>query len=279
MSSIYDWSVTPASNASSDTLITWAEGQAPSTVNNSARQVMGRIAEFIGDVGGSLSAGGTADGLTVTANSGFTAYANGLMLSFRATATNTGPATLSVNSVGAKSIRKRDVTGDLPLVAGDIKNTLIYTVQYSTALNGGSGAWLLVGSLPLSSDAVIVSTDAGAAGPTLTGFHNSASPAASDIPFKVIFRGKDSAANDEDYAEIYAQITDPTSASEDADFIFRNKVGGTMATFLSSAGSNLIAAAQGGGIFFRPNGVASVTGQAVLATTGELTVKTITITG
>lgn len=150
MPSIYDWSTTPANNASSDAAITWAEGQAPSTVNNSSRQVMGRVAEIVGDLGGALSAGGTADGLTVSAHSQFTVYANGLVLSFRATANNTGPATLSVNAIGAKSIRKRDVTGDVPLAAGDMRSGLIYTVQYSTLANGGVGGWLLAGVLPVN---------------------------------------------------------------------------------------------------------------------------------
>jgi hypothetical protein len=43
MSSIYDWSTSSASNANADGDINWAEGQAPSTVNNSARVMMQRI--------------------------------------------------------------------------------------------------------------------------------------------------------------------------------------------------------------------------------------------
>jgi hypothetical protein len=144
--SIYDWSTTPGSNSSADGAINWAEGQDPGTVNDSARQMMGRIAEFVGDINGSLSAGGTANGLTVTANSAFTTYANGRILAFKATADNTTAATLNVNGIGAKAIRKMDSTGDVDLAGGEIQDTGIYLVQYSTALNGGAGAWLLVNS-------------------------------------------------------------------------------------------------------------------------------------
>ena len=152
MASIYNWSKTAADNGSSDSgVCPWPEGMPRKQVNDSARGMMRRLAEYRDDLGGSLSAGGTADGLTVTANSAFTSYADGLILSFRATATNTGAATLNVNGLGAKAIRKMSAGGDAALVAGEIQDTGIYIVQYSTALNGAAGAWLLVNS-PLAGE-------------------------------------------------------------------------------------------------------------------------------
>lgn len=141
---IYQWSTTAASNGTADADVPWPEGMARRQVNNSARGLMGRVAEILGDMGGALSAGGTANGLTVTANSAFTTYENGRIVAFRATADNSGAATLSVNAIGAKAIRKMDSTGDVALAAGDIKNTGLYVAQYSAALNGAAGAWLLV---------------------------------------------------------------------------------------------------------------------------------------
>jgi hypothetical protein len=83
-------------------------------------------------------------------------------------------------------------------------------------------------------DLTITSTVADAGGgPVLTLYRNSASPAASDILGKVLFQGRDNAANTEDYAEIYTQITDTTGASEDASVLFRNKVAGMMTTQLT----------------------------------------------
>lgn len=141
---IYDWNVVAANNATADGDLTWAEGQAPSTVNNSARVMMQRGKQLLVDLGGSLSAGGTANALTLTAQSPFSALADGRIVSFRATAKNTGAATLNVNAIGAKAIMWPSELGPVALSGGEIQNTSIYTAQYSAALNGGAGAWLLL---------------------------------------------------------------------------------------------------------------------------------------
>jgi hypothetical protein len=44
MASIYDWSTTASTNGSADATINFAEGQTPSSVNDSARALMARIA-------------------------------------------------------------------------------------------------------------------------------------------------------------------------------------------------------------------------------------------
>lgn len=144
MSSIFDWSTTAADNASSDTGINWVEGQLPGTVNGSARAMMGRVAELLGDIGGALTAGGTANALTVTANSAFTAYENGLILALRIATDNTTAATLNVNGIGAKSIRKMLSTGESALTGAELQATGIYLLMYSTALNAAAGGWLLL---------------------------------------------------------------------------------------------------------------------------------------
>ena len=143
MSSVYDWSTTPATNASSDAAMTWAEGQAPSTVNNSARQLVARVAELLGDIDGSLTAGGTSSALTVTANSAFTTYANGRIIAIKASVDNAASATLNVNGLGAKSIRKFTPT-EAALAGAEMKNTGIYLLMYNTALNSAAGGWHLL---------------------------------------------------------------------------------------------------------------------------------------
>lgn len=142
--SIYDWSSTPDNNANADTDLTWALGQPPSTVNKSARMMMKRVKDLLVDIGGSLTASGTANALTVTANSGFSTYVNGRILAFRAASDNTGAATLNVNLIGAKAIRKMTPTGEADILAKEIKAGGIYIAQYQAALNGGAGAWLLL---------------------------------------------------------------------------------------------------------------------------------------
>lgn len=121
----------------------WAEGQAPGTVNNSARQLSALIAQAVADVGGTLTAGGTANALTVTANSDFTAYADGRIIAFKASADNSAAATLNVNAVGAKAIRKMTSAGEGALASGDIKNGYTYVVRYSSTANSAAGAWLV----------------------------------------------------------------------------------------------------------------------------------------
>lgn len=236
---IYDWSTTAASNASSDSGINWAEGQAPSSVNNSARQMMGRLAELLDDIGGTLTAGGTANALTITANSGFTTYATGHMLAFKAAADNTGATTLSVNAIGAKHIRKFTPSGESALEAGDIKNNGLFVVRYDAAANSAAGAWILQNPLTVAglSSLTLTSTDAGAGlGPSIILYRDSASPASSDIIGGLRFQGEDSAGNTEEYGRLSVVIADPTSASEDAFLLFQAALAGTLTSSVRITG-------------------------------------------
>jgi hypothetical protein len=144
MASIFDWSLVSADNANADSDLTWAEGQAPGTVNASARTMMARVAELLADMGGTITATGSANTILVTANSAFTAYADGRMVSFKAAEDNTGAATLNVNSIGAKSLRRASASGDAALVAGNIQAGCIYVAIYNTSLNSGAGGWALI---------------------------------------------------------------------------------------------------------------------------------------
>ena len=142
---VHSWSTTAASNANSDSAINYAEGQAPSSLNNSARAGMGRVVEYVKDTGEGLSAGGSANVLTATANEGFTVYANTINVRIKATATNTGAATLNLNALGAKSIRTTDGAGnDVAISAGMICAGGVYDLVYNTALNAAAGGWWLL---------------------------------------------------------------------------------------------------------------------------------------
>jgi microcystin-dependent protein len=144
MTNIYAWSTTAADNATADSSINWAEGMPPSDVNDSARVMMQRVKQFVTDIGGSLTTGGTANAITVTASSAFASYANGRVVVFVAGSTNTGSATLNVNSIGAKAVVKATGTGAEALGGYEIQSGGIYTVRYNTSLNGGAGAWMLI---------------------------------------------------------------------------------------------------------------------------------------
>lgn len=144
MSSIYSWSETADDNDDSDIAINWQENQLPDTVNNSARAMMGRVAEYIADQG-TQTVGGTANAMTLTANSAFAAYANGLRLTVKAASTNTTAVTINVNSLGNKAIRKvfRGAV-DVALGAGDIQQGGVYLLVYDEAANSAAGAWIVV---------------------------------------------------------------------------------------------------------------------------------------
>lgn len=97
------------------------------------------------------------------------------------------------------------------------------------ALGSNDGA-VLASANTFTADQTIKSSDAGAAaGPALTLYRDSASPAASDVAGAVKFDGEDSAGNQDTYVQLEAEIADPTSTSEDGLFAFLTKVAGTLA--------------------------------------------------
>lgn len=146
MSSIYSWSTIAGDNELSDTAIDWREGQSPSSVNNSARAMMGRVAELLGDIGGTVTSTNVGNAYAVTANSAFSALAGGLIVAFIASATNTGPATLAVNGLSSKSLRRLGPTGadDAPLYKGQIRSGQRYVCRYATAADTGTGGWVVL---------------------------------------------------------------------------------------------------------------------------------------
>lgn len=125
MTSIYDWSATPASNATVGS-INFAESQLPSTLNDSNRQAMADVAAWRDFLGGAKISSGT-DTITLTSGLSLSAYAQGQLFAFEAGGANTGAVTLNVDSVGAKAIVKYH---DVALIAGDIEAGGIYVVAY-----------------------------------------------------------------------------------------------------------------------------------------------------
>ena len=108
---IKSWSTTAASNVNALTGVGlgFDENQAPSLVNNAARELMAQVAAFVADAYQGkcdyYAAGGTANAITVTANPAATAYAAGQGYHILASNSNTGATTLNVNALGAKAIQ------------------------------------------------------------------------------------------------------------------------------------------------------------------------------
>ncbi len=141
--SIYKWSLTAGENDGCDSAINWRENQLPDTVNDSNRAMMMRIAEWRDDMTGGIVTTGTQPAYLLATKASFDNLSDGRWFNARVHATNNGPATLNVNGLGSKSIRKFGVVGDLPMAAGDLQLGGMYQFTYSSAAAAGAGGWVV----------------------------------------------------------------------------------------------------------------------------------------
>lgn len=131
------WSQTAASNANADSTINWAEGQAPSSVNDSARAMMAALAKYRDDNGSNLTTGGTSTAYTLTTNQGFvnTTLMNGQELSFQVHTTNGPNATITIDGVATAIIVGRDGLGNQVIPAGTLVGGNVYSGTYYSSVN------------------------------------------------------------------------------------------------------------------------------------------------
>jgi len=149
---VWRWSKTAATNATADSTINWAEGMAPSAVNDSARAEMARVAQYRDDIAGAIVTTGTSTAYAVSSNQVFDTLANldKAMIAFTPHATNTGTSTLNVDSLGAKPLRGYPGV-ELP------SGSLILGTPYVAVYNNSDAVWYLHGgaanaySIPLGS--------------------------------------------------------------------------------------------------------------------------------
>ena len=136
----WKWSRTASSNANADSPVNWAEGMAPSAVNDSARAMMARLAEWRDDVSGTITTAGTSTAYTVASNQGFDNFAdmNGAMVAFVPHTTNGATVTLNADGLGAKPLR---FGPGLELQSG----VLIQGTPYVVSYNNADGAFYLQG--------------------------------------------------------------------------------------------------------------------------------------
>jgi len=146
---LFNWSQTPASNANAT--YTWAEGMAPSSVNDSARGIMSDVAKWRDDISGAIATGGSSTAYTVTSYSTFTSLAlmNGQMIAFTPHTTNGATVTLNVDGLGAKPLRPAP---SVELQSG----VLIQGTPYAAVYNNSDQVFYLFGvgaapAIPLGS--------------------------------------------------------------------------------------------------------------------------------
>jgi microcystin-dependent protein len=137
---LYKWSQTASADATADSTINWAEGQAPSSVNDSARAMMAATAKYRDDIAGAIVTSGTSTAYTVSSYQVFDTLADlgGQMIAFTPHTTNGATVTLNVDSLGAKPLRSAP---NAELLAGVIIQGTPYTAVY----NNADGAFYLHG--------------------------------------------------------------------------------------------------------------------------------------
>jgi hypothetical protein len=146
---VASWSTTAASNSTADSNVNWAEGQAPSSVNDSARAMMASVAKYRDDTEGTLTTGGTSTAYTVTTGQGFASLSalDGNKLTLRFNATNGASPTLAVDGLAAKAINTDVSTA---VATGAILANSVHTVTYDNTNN----CFLLHDALKLVSTAL-----------------------------------------------------------------------------------------------------------------------------
>lgn len=124
------WSTTASSNASADSNINYAEGQAPSTLNNSARAMMAALKAYFDGIGGAATYGGSSSDYTITnaATGAWSSYAAGQVIALKANHTSDDTA-VNVNVDGLGNKRVKTCDGGDPQI-GDLVSGGIYLLAY-----------------------------------------------------------------------------------------------------------------------------------------------------
>ncbi|MCA1527356.1 tail fiber protein [Bradyrhizobium yuanmingense] len=132
MSGVAWWSHTAATNAGADPSIGWAEGMAPSSVNDSARAEMASVAKWRDDIAGATVTSGTSTAFTLTTYQSFDNLSrlSGQVIAFTPHVTSGATVTLNVDSLGAKPLRSAP---SVELPAGVLIEGTPYVALYNNS--------------------------------------------------------------------------------------------------------------------------------------------------
>jgi len=128
---VYTWNKTATSNASADTTVNWQEGQAPSSVNDSARAMMASVAKYRDDISGAIVTTGTSAAYIVASNQVFDTLADfhGQVIAFTPHVTNAaGPVTMTVDGFANLPLR---TAPNAELLTGVLIAGTPYTAVYN----------------------------------------------------------------------------------------------------------------------------------------------------
>ncbi len=132
MGEVQTWNTADSSNTD-----LFPEGMPFNAVNDGGRAVQGAIARWFGDSNGSVTATGSANAYAITSNRTIASLVNNTMMAWTANFTNTGAATLNLNGLGAKSIKRFNGSA---LASGDIISGQPVVTIYKSA----SDQWFMM---------------------------------------------------------------------------------------------------------------------------------------
>ena len=148
--------------------------------------------------------------------------------------------TLPDGSVGAPSLgflSDNGTSGIYRTAANEvaISNNSTFNAKFTTSGfqigDGTAAAQLHLFSTDTTDQVIIENSDAGLdTAPDVVLYRNSASPAANDNLGNIEFRGQSDGANDHAYAQIIAQVNDPTDGSETGVLDLMSSDAGTVAS-------------------------------------------------
>jgi microcystin-dependent protein len=143
----YTFSTTAASNTAVDGVGSQGSNRA-NLIDDIARALMASAANFVRDLGGANTVGGSADAATITLADATTAsaYFDGMILSYRVSGDNTiTNPTLQVDGIATPRVIKKCVDGaETALAAGDLKSGMTAMVVYRSAWASAAGAFELL---------------------------------------------------------------------------------------------------------------------------------------
>jgi hypothetical protein len=218
MANIYDWSTTPGSNASASPY-GWPEGMPPSGVNDSARQMMAETAKWRDLISGAKTTAGT-DTITLTSGATITSY-TGLMFVAKLGGTNTGAATINIDSVGAVAV---EIDG-AAVGAGDLVSGKYYTFVYDGVAFQASR--LSAADVAAASETVAGVVELATAAEVVTGTDTAraVTPAGASAQYSPITRN----TNDDTTTALTAALTDA------GDIVFMNNASANVFTIPTNA--------------------------------------------
>ena len=138
---VASWSTTAATNSTADSAVNWAEGQAPSTVNDSARAMMASVAKWRDDLSGAITTAGTSTAFTATTSQSFASLSalDNIIITIVPHTTSGAAPTLAVDGLTAKAI---NISTGVAVPTGFLVSGTPYVVYYEA----GVGEYIVLGT-------------------------------------------------------------------------------------------------------------------------------------